>query len=135
MGIQLVEGRSREVLIAADAALVKPGSITLEAALLGCPLVVAGRAHPLTAAVLRRLVKEPSFALPNVIAGREIVPEFLQQDARPEDLADALQALLEGPAGERQRSQLAAVRERLGEGGAARRTAAIAHEMLCQART
>lgn len=134
LGIRLVEGRSREVLIAADAALVKPGSITLEAALLGCPLVVAGRAHPLTAALLRRIVKNPSFTMPNVIADREIVPEFLQQDARPEALAEAVGALLDGPGGARQRSDLAIVRERLGDGGAARRTAAIAHEMLEGAR-
>lgn len=130
LGIQLVEGRSREVLIAADAALVKPGSVTLEAALLGCPLVVAGRAHPLTAALLRRIVKHPSFTMPNVIAGREIVPEFLQQEARPEALAEAVGSLLDGPGGARQRSDLAIVRERLGDGGAARHTAAIAHEML-----
>ncbi|MGH0032500.1 MAG: lipid-A-disaccharide synthase [Myxococcota bacterium] len=130
LGIQLVEGRTREVLVAADAALVKPGSITMEAALLGCPLVVAGRAHPLTAALLRRVVKEPSFAMPNVIAGEPIVPEFLQQDARPEALADAVLALVDGPAGRGQREALAKVRERLGDGAAARHTAAIANEML-----
>ena len=79
---------------------------------------------------LRRLVREPSFAMPNVIAGEPIVPEFLQERAEPEALAEAVLALLRGPAGGLQRKQLARVRERLGDGAAARRTAAIAHEML-----
>lgn len=134
-GIALVEGRTREALVAADAALVKPGSITLEAALLDCPLVVAGRAHPLTAALLRRIVREPSFAMPNVVAGAPVVPELLQEAARPQALAEAVLPLLSGPARERQREGLARVRERLGDGAAARRTAAIADEMLSAAET
>lgn len=132
LGMHLVEGRTREVLVAADAALVKPGSITMEAALLGCPLVVAGRAHPLTAALLRRIVREPSFAMPNVVAGAPVVPEFLQEQAQPGALADAVLSLLDGPARERQLAGLARVRERLGDGAAARHTAEIAHEMLGQ---
>jgi lipid-A-disaccharide synthase len=65
-----------------------------------------------------------------VIAGEAFVPEFLQQDAQPRRLAEAVGSLLEGPDGALQRERLAKVRERLGDGGAARRTAAIAHEML-----
>ena len=128
--IDLVEGRTLEALVAADAVLAKPGTITLEAALLGRPLVVAGRAHPLTAALLRRMVHEPSFALPNVIAGAPIVPEFLQEAARPEALAEAITSLLSGPARERQIADFAKLRERLGDGVASERTASIAEEML-----
>jgi lipid A disaccharide synthetase len=58
------------------------------------------------------------------------VPEFLQEEAQPEPMAEALSALLAGEARERQLAGLARVRERLGEGGAARRTAEIAEEML-----
>jgi lipid-A-disaccharide synthase len=131
LGIDVIEGRTWEALVAADSALVKPGTINLEAAQLGFPLVVAGRAHPITAALLRRLVHDPSFAMPNVIGAAPIVPEFLQENARPEALADSLMALLDGPARARQLAGLARVRERLGAGGAARRTAQIADEMLC----
>lgn len=131
--VELVESRSLEALVAADAVLAKPGTITLEAALLGCPVVVAGRAHPLTAALLRRLVHEPSFALPNVIAGAPIVPEFLQEAAQPQALADALASLLDGPARQRQLAGFAKVRERLGNRVAAQRTAEIADEMLASA--
>jgi lipid-A-disaccharide synthase len=132
LGIDVVEGHTWEALVAADAALVKPGTITLEAALLGCPLVVAGRAHPITAALLRRLVHDPSFAMPNVIGAAPIVPEFLQERARPDALAEAVLDLLDGPARARQLAGLARVRERLGAGGAARRTAEIADEMLSE---
>jgi lipid-A-disaccharide synthase len=112
---------------------VKPGTITMEAALLGCPLVVAGRAHPLTATLLRRMVHEPSFTMPNIIAGERIVPEYLQEQARPETLAAEILALLDGPARERQIAGLGRVRERLGDRAAARRTAEIADQMLAAA--
>jgi lipid-A-disaccharide synthase len=128
--IALIEGRSRELLLAADAALAKPGTVTMEAALLGCPLVVAGRAHPFTAALWRRLSRVPTFAMPNLISGAALVPEFLQRDARPERIASALAALLAGPARERQLAGFEDVRKRLGDDVAAERTAAIADEML-----
>ena len=130
LDLRLVEGRSYELLRAADVALAKPGTITLEVALLGCPLVVAARAHPLSAAVGRRIISVPSFTMVNLIAGAPIVPEFLQEQARPERIARALADLLEGPARELQLERLAAVRERLGAGGAAERAAEIAVEML-----
>jgi len=122
-------GRTYEVLRAADAALSKPGTITVEAALLGTPMVVAARVNPLTAFIARRVVEVPSFTMPNLIAGESVVPEFLQEEADPERIADALAALLCGEARERQLAQLAMVRERLGAGGAAERAAQIVREM------
>jgi lipid-A-disaccharide synthase len=68
--------------------------------------------------------------MPNLIAGAPVVPEFLQEDARPERIALALEALLDGPARALALERLAVVRARLGGGGAAERTAAIAEEML-----
>jgi lipid-A-disaccharide synthase len=130
LDLRLVEGRSYERLRAADVALAKPGTITLEVALLGCPLVVAARAHPLSAAIGRRIIAVPSFTMVNLIAGAPVVPEFLQEQARPERIARALADLLEGSARELQLEKLAAVRERLGAGGAAERAAEIAVEML-----
>jgi lipid-A-disaccharide synthase len=128
--IALVPGRSRELLLAADVALCKPGTVTMEAALLGCPLVVAGRAHPVTAALWRRLMRVRTFAMPNLILGEALVPEFLQQDAEPRHVAPALLALLEGPARARHLSGLEAVQKRLGDDVAAERTAEIADAML-----
>lgn len=128
--VTVVEGRTHEAMIAADVALVKPGTASLELALLGCPHVAAGRANALSVAVVRRMVRLPSMLLPNLIADAPVVPEFLQEQAEPERIASALAELLQGPAGALQRSRLAMVSQRLGAGGAAERAAAIAAEMI-----
>jgi lipid-A-disaccharide synthase len=128
--VALVEDEAVILMAAADAALAKPGTVMLELALLGCPAVAAARAHPLTAAVMRRLVRVPSLVLSNLIAGDAVVPEFLQEEAVPGRVAAAVAELLAGPARERQRARLAQVARRLGPPGAALRTAAIAEEMV-----
>jgi len=130
LDVMVVEGRAYQAMAAADVALAKPGTATLELCLLGTPFVVAGRAHPLSAAVMRRLVRLPSWTLPNLLAGAPIVPEFLQEQARPERIAAALAELVAGPARELQQRRLAAVAQRLGPGGAAQRAAALAEEMI-----
>ena len=97
--VTLVEGHSREVMGAADVVLLASGTATLEAMLLGCPMVVAYRLAPLSHAIIRglRLLKIPYVALPNLLAGRELVPEFLQSRATPEFMGEALLTLLEDP--------------------------------------
>ena len=130
LDVSVVEGRTHEAMVAADAALVKPGTASLELALLGCPHVAVGRANPLSVAIARRMVRVPSLLLPNLIAGMPVVPEFLQEQADPERVAIAVEALLRGPAGALQKSRLATVAKRLGVGGAARRAAEIACEMI-----
>lgn len=128
--LQVQRGDAHRVLRAADVALCKPGTSTLEAALLGCPLVVAARSNRLTAFVLRRLVRVEYLAMPNLIAGEAVVPELLQEQADPERVADAVQALLEGPARAAQEARLTSLRAGLSRGGAARRAAEIAQEMI-----
>jgi lipid-A-disaccharide synthase len=128
--LEIVEGRSRDVILAADLALAKPGTITVELALLGRPMVVVGRASRLTAMILKRAVKLPSLAMPNLIAGAPVVPEFLQEEARPARIAFALAELFEGSQREGQLAALEEVRRKLGRRGAARRAAEIAEEML-----
>jgi lipid-A-disaccharide synthase len=110
-------------------ALAKPGTVTLEVALLGTPLVVTTRVNPFTAWLIRRLVRVSSYTMPNLIAGRTVVPEFLQEDAEPDRIAEALSGLLAGPDREAQLQALGALPEALGGGGAARRAADIAQEM------
>jgi lipid-A-disaccharide synthase len=130
LDVNVVEGRTHEAMIAADVALVKPGTASLELALLGCRHVAVGRANPLSVAIARRMVRVPSLLLPNLIAGMPVVPEFLQQQADPERIAIAVEALLCTPAGDLQKSRLADVANRLGVGGAAHRAAEIASEMI-----
>ncbi len=128
--VRVVADQTYAAIVAADVVLAKPGTSTIEVTCLGRPLVTVGRAHPLTAALIRRLIRVPSFTMPNLIAGAPLVPEFLQEEANPERVAAALDSLIDGPERVQQLECLAQVALRLGEGGAAQRAAAIAEEML-----
>jgi lipid-A-disaccharide synthase len=80
----------------ARAALAKSGTVTLELAVAGVPMVTAYKVSGLEAAIARRLIRVPSVILANLVLGENIVPEFIQQDCRPETLASALAPLLGG---------------------------------------
>ncbi len=131
-GIHVIRDRPAECFAAADVALSKSGTTTLEAALAGAPQVIAYRLNPVSYFLARRLIRVPYVGLVNLVAGRKVAPELLQRDATPEKLALALLPLLNQRSAER-RDQLegaAEVRRRLGEPGAASRVAAIARQML-----
>jgi len=116
----------------ARAGLVKSGTGTLEAALAGLPHVVTYRLHPLTAFLARRLIHVSHVSLPNLVAGREVVPEFLQDEAIPERMGAILLDLLDpsSPARARQLEGLAEVRGRMGDPGVAERVAGMAADLL-----
>ena len=128
----VVRGNAPMVLAAADAALVKSGTTTLEAALADTPMVVSYRVHPVTAAIARRVMTVQWISLVNLVAGRTVVPEIVQWHATPEALAASLAPLFErnGQAARAQRDGLALVRERLGSPGAADRVAGMAEAVL-----
>jgi lipid-A-disaccharide synthase len=90
VAIRLLVGNARKVLAACDGALVKSGTGTLEAMCIGRPMVVSYKLGPWSYQLARRLIKTPFVALPNILAGRALVPEFLQDDATPANLAAAL---------------------------------------------
>ena len=90
LDVKLIRGQSRTAIAAADLVLVKSGTATLETLLLRRPMVVAYRLGNLTAWIVRRMQKSAYVALPNILAGRELVPELLQEDAVPARLAKAL---------------------------------------------
>jgi lipid-A-disaccharide synthase len=98
--LRLYDGRSEEVLAAADLVLLASGTAALEAALYRKPMVAAYKVAPLTAALIRRLglLKVQTFTLPNRLTGTPLVPEFIQERAMPEPIAAAVLALLDDPA-------------------------------------
>lgn len=97
--VHLVDGRAQEALTASDAVLVTSGTATLETALVKRPMVVAYRVAPLTSWLLRgmKLVKTEFFSHPNLLAGRALVPEFFQEQVRPDVLGPAVLGQLERP--------------------------------------
>jgi lipid-A-disaccharide synthase len=128
----LVENQPALVWAAADAALVKSGTATLEGALAFVPMVVAYRMNRLTGWVARRMIRVPWISLVNLIAKRAVVPELLQHDVNPEALHQALAPLLahHSPAAARQLEGFREIASRLGEPGAAERVAGMALELL-----
>ena len=103
--VTLVEGQARAVMQAADAVLLASGTATLECMLLGRPMLVAYRLHPLSYPLVKHLLKTPCVSLPNHLLGRMQVPEYLQHDATPARLAEGLLGLLQDP--ERSAAQIA----------------------------
>jgi len=93
--LTLLDGQAEQALAACDAVLIASGTATLEALLQQRPMVVAYRLSPLSYRLLHRLVKSPWFALPNLLAGRELVPELIQDAATPAALAAKVLPLLQ----------------------------------------
>jgi lipid-A-disaccharide synthase len=103
---------------AASAALTKSGTSTLELALGGVPMAVTYRVNPITAMLARRLIRVPHVAMVNLLAGRLVVPELLQQDCTAEKLADTVRTLLDDPAAaSAQREAFGAVMKTLSPAG------------------
>jgi lipid-A-disaccharide synthase len=108
------------VYAAADVALAASGTVTLELALAEVATVIAYRTGMMTASIVRRLLTVPHIALPNILAEAEVMPEFLQENCRSENIAAAIQALLDDPAMRRaQQKRLAEIGRQLGAGGPA----------------
>lgn len=93
--IRMLDGRAREAMIASDAALLASGTAALECMLAKCPMVVGYRMKPFTFWLAKRLIKTPYVSLPNILAGRELVTELLQDNCTPNNLANALKPLLD----------------------------------------
>ena len=100
--IVVEQAEKHAALRVARAALAKSGTTTLELAVAGVPMVAAYKVAPLEAAVIRRLVRVPSYILANLVIGQNVVPELVQEDCTPDRLAEALAPLL-GDTPERRR--------------------------------
>ena len=121
--LHITSGSARDVLAASDAAAVASGTATLEAALLGTPLVIVYKESAINWHTLGRLITTEHFGLVNLIAGEEVASELMQDDLNGESLANELLSLLEPETNRVARERLREVAEQLGEGGASERAA------------
>ncbi len=129
--IRIVESATYDALAAADVAIVASGTATVEAALIGAPMIVVYRVAASTALIARRLVRAPFFAMVNLIAGRRIVPELIQEEFTAEKVSNEARKLLDSAELRQQmRNDLTVVRDRLGPPGAIERAADIIAGML-----
>lgn len=112
--IQLLEAKTWDVLVCADVALAASGTVTIEACLLGTPMVTFYRVNQLSWWMGKALVRVPYYSMVNLVAGRKIVPELIQDQMTPEALARETLALLESEAKrENMRRELAQVAQQL----------------------
>ncbi len=131
--LRVIEHDTYNAIAAADLAVVASGTATLETAIIGSPLIVVYRASRLNWRIFRPLINTPFVGMPNLIAGKEIAPELLQDDLNGERLAKLIVEFLGDPARlERSRDDLAEVRKKLGEANASERAASRILDLLNQ---
>jgi lipid-A-disaccharide synthase len=126
-----VEDATYNALAAADCAIVASGTATVEAALLATPMVVVYRVAPLTASILRRMIRTPFIGMVNLIAGKRVCPELIQDDFTPDAVERETRQLLQSSAArDEMKAGLSEVRAKLGPGGAIERAADIFARMM-----
>lgn len=129
--IKVIAGKTYDVISSADLAIVASGTATLETGLLGVPMIILYKFSPFTALIARMLITPQPIGLVNIIAGKMIAPELLQQEANANRIAsEALAILLNEEKKQEIIAQLQDIRIKLGEAGAARRAAQIACDMI-----
>ena len=118
LGIQLIQGETYDVMNSCDTLIIASGSATLEAGILGCPMVIVYKLNPLTHWLARLLIKIPLVGLVNIVAGEEVVPELIQHKVTAENISSEVLAILRTPEKEQAvRERLLKIRKSLGEPG------------------
>ncbi|HML34113.1 lipid-A-disaccharide synthase [Sporomusa sphaeroides] len=136
MDVTLTTGHTYDLMGIADVAIAASGTATLETSLMGVPTVIIYKMAALTYLLGKLLVKIPNIGLPNIVAGRRIVPELLQGEANPGAIAaETLTLLTDQPVREKVLTDLAEVKEKLGQTGAVHRVAEVILEVAQARRT
>jgi lipid-A-disaccharide synthase len=118
LGIKLIEGEPYDVMNSCDMLIIASGSATLEAGILGCPMVVIYKLHPLTYLLAQLLVDAPLVGLVNIVAEEEVVPELIQEKVTAENISSAVLTVLRAPEKEKAiRERLLKIKNTLGEPG------------------
>ena len=129
--VEVINNQPYDVIQCCDAVMTSSGTATLEIALLTVPMVICYKLSPLTYWLGRLLVKTPFIGLPNIVAAKAIVKEFIQHEATAENLADEVgQILTDDSYRQMMQKNLSVVKQQLGEGGGSRNMAILALEML-----
>ncbi|MCX5837851.1 MAG: lipid-A-disaccharide synthase [Deltaproteobacteria bacterium] len=129
--VNVIRDEIYDVIAISDVAMVASGTATLETALLETPMVVVYKISAASYAIGRRFIRVDHISLPNIIAGRTIVPELIQDDANAERIAaEVMELIVRKEKAREMKVSLAEIRGKLGTPGASRRTAQIACDML-----
>ena len=123
--VKVVEGHNYDVMTACDAALATSGTVTLEAALCGLPSVICYTASPLSMWIAKHMVYVKYIGLPNILAGKEILPELIQENMTPDHMAAAVLHFLEPETTATVREEMRQAVAKLGQPGAVDRTARL----------
>ena len=129
--VKIVKGNTYNLLKNSTFGIIKSGTSTLEAAIIGLPFVVVYSTNKLTYELGKRLVKIDYIAMPNIIAGKSVVHEFIQNDVNSTLIADFIQSLLnDSSAIESLKDELEIIKNKLGNSGASKNAAQIINKML-----
>jgi len=133
LDVTITEERIHDMIRACDAVISVSGTVTLEIALVGTPMVIIYKLSPVTYQLAKRLVKVPNIGLCNIVAGETAVRELIQDEANPETIAAEIGAILgDADYNSTIRQKLATVRAKLGHGGASRNVAELALKLMGQ---
>jgi lipid-A-disaccharide synthase len=131
--VKLTSEHTYDLMNIADAAIAASGTATLETSLMGLPTVIIYKLAPLTYFLGKFLVKIPNFGLPNIVAGRRVVPELIQDDANPEKIAvETIKILTDKALNDTMKQELSQVKAKLGNTGAVERAARVVLEVADQ---
>jgi lipid-A-disaccharide synthase len=129
--VTVIKHQPYDVIQCCDAVMTSSGTATLEVALLTVPMVICYKLSAITYYLGRLLVKTPFIGLPNIVAGKSIVKEFIQHEATAENLAAEVERILTDKAYTKMmQGNLQDVKQRLGQGGGSKNMAVLALEML-----
>lgn len=131
LDIKVLDGRAHDAMHCCDAAMIASGTATLEAAVIGAPMVVVYAVHWLNYKWMKRKAVIQYFSLVNIVAGKGVVKELIQDDATPRAIADETLRLLQDKSyADQVKAELHRVRSLMGASGASQRLAAIAQAMM-----
>ena len=129
--IRVVENNIYDVMRISDVVIVASGTATIEAAIMGAPMIVVYRVSPLTYLLGKMLIKVKNIGMVNIIAGKTVVPELIQKDVTPEKITSAVVQILKNPSKQEEiKKELSSLKEKIGNPGASFRAAQIIISLL-----